>query len=386
MKKILLLLLFKIISISCFSQTGFLANGGTASGTESVIYALGTNVYLSDTSNFSDAQSIVANKSVNKLYVQKSGEKYNYQGKIYDVGNNWIVRDNVNSAWRPINIFPTQTQILPTLRLPVQLSPLPAVPTGNVDLYAVKENGQYNVQFVGEFGDTSRMQRSLWRRNVTVWQPAGGTAINAFGINATIVTGITTQGTLTGGTELGELPKIVYTSAATAGALISMRTTQDAIFGSRAWEYGTRFSITTLQAGNRFFAGVTGNSNVAPTNIDPLTSTTQGKIGLAFNTNTGNLQLIHNVAGTAPTVTNLGTGFGVATASTLYELQLYHPPASTTTNVTVTNVTTGAVFTATISTNQPPNTQALGMQMWMTNNATAAAVSYTWIKTFFESR
>lgn len=79
------------------------------------------------------------------------------------------------------------------------------------------------------------------------------------------------------------------------------------------------FSIALLVTGQRSFLGVS-NSISAQSNIDPLADTTISKIGIAHNTNTGNLSFINNNAGTAPTVSTLSNDFAVNTANeyTLY--------------------------------------------------------------------
>jgi hypothetical protein len=121
----------------------------------------------------------------------------------------------------------------------------------------------------------------------------------------------------------------------------------------------------------RAFVGL-ADSVAAPTNVDPTTTTTPGKVGLAINANSGNWNFVHNVTGTAPTITALGASFPV-NATDLYELVLYSKPNDTVINYRVTDISTNATVTgATLTTNIPAATTFLAPLMWITNNATAA--------------
>jgi hypothetical protein len=126
----------------------------------------------------------------------------------------------------------------------------------------------------------------------------------------------------------------------------------------------------------RAFVGLTDTATTAPTNIDPTTSTTPGKIGMAINANTGNWNLVHNATGVAPTIIALGANFPVNITDSL-ELQLFAAPNAATIGYRVTNWTTNLSTTGTISTNMPANTVFLGRTIWATNNATAAAVAWS---------
>jgi hypothetical protein len=145
-----------------------------------------------------------------------------------------------------------------------------------------------------------------------------------------------------------------------------------------------RFGLTTLQSGNRAFAGLT-DVTTAPANVDPTTNTTPGKVGMAINANTGNWKFVWNVTGTAPTVSDLGASFPVDTTS-LYELVMYSPPNGSAINWRVTNLSTGAqVSSTTATTNIPANTTFLTPVIWMTNNATAASVAWDLVSWYLES-
>ena len=132
-----------------------------------------------------------------------------------------------------------------------------------------------------------------------------------------------------------------------------------------------RFGLDTLQSGMRAFVGLADVTS-APTNVDPTTNTTPGKVGMAINTNTGNWQLVRNVTGSAPTVIDLGSNFTV-NVTDLLELTLSCGPNDSAIAYRVVNISTGNETQGTISSNIPANTTFLSTSVWITNNATAAS-------------
>jgi hypothetical protein len=121
-----------------------------------------------------------------------------------------------------------------------------------------------------------------------------------------------------------------------------------------------------------------------PTNVDPTTTTAPGKIGLAINVNTGNWKLVNNTTGSAPTVLDLGASFTVNTTD-LLELILFSAPNGTSIGYRVTNVSTNAVISGSLTTNLPTNTTFLAPAFWITNNATAASATIDWGGWYLES-
>jgi hypothetical protein len=126
------------------------------------------------------------------------------------------------------------------------------------------------------------------------------------------------------------------------------------------------------------------SASATTTNIDPLTSTAPGKIGMAINANTGNWQFVTNVTGTAPTVTDLGANFPVNTTDYL-RLVLYSAPNGTEVRYRVDNLSTGNTTNGTVTTNLPASTTFLTSTGWITNNATAAAAIMDIAKIYVET-
>jgi hypothetical protein len=163
----------------------------------------------------------------------------------------------------------------------------------------------------------------------------------------------------------------VNTSTAVAGNVCFHRAPVNEFSRDTGFSVLNAGGITTLVSGNRWFMGITtvgGN----PTNVDPLASTTGSKIGLAVNASTGNVFLVHNLAGSAPTTIDLGANFPV-TAAHIYMLDLVCVPGSSSVRYIVTNTSNNAVMTGLISTNLPTLSEMMAKVVWGTNNATASA-------------
>ncbi len=145
-----------------------------------------------------------------------------------------------------------------------------------------------------------------------------------------------------------------------------------------------RFALSgTLQSGLRCFAGIVDVA-ANPTNINPVTTTTPGGIGLATDANSGNWRLVHNVTGTARTAIDLGASFPVNNTD-LMELALYCAPNAGSIGYRVSNWSTGAQTSGTLSSNIPASTTFLAPVVWITNNATAASQTLDFISSYVET-
>jgi hypothetical protein len=214
-----------------------------------------------------------------------------------------------------------------------------------------------------------------WERSF--YTAGGGSSITTYGVSLTNVGTVSTP-QMTNTNIYSKVNKFLLTSAATAGALSSLR------FSNRKFYRGTStseggfevvitFGLSAMQVGQRGFFGIsTANANA--TNVDPLTTTAESKIGVACIANTGNWTLIYNAAGTAPTQVALGANFPIDTTS-WYELYIGCSPGATNFFYEVVNKTNGQTTgRQTITTNIPPNNVYMAPYNWLTNNATAAAV------------
>ena len=193
-----------------------------------------------------------------------------------------------------------------------------------------------------------------------------------------------------------------YSSAATAGAATSFVAPnagacpvfRGSVAGEGGFRIVLRFSLQTLQSGNRFFAGIAA-STTAQTGaaIDPNTTAAPARIGLCFNANTGNWQMSRGDGAAAPTLIDLGSNFPLDTTS-MIELVLFCRPhngsAAGDISYRVRRFTTAsdnAAFetSGTLSSNLPAATTLLHPYGFFSNNATAAAVSWEFTSFAIES-
>lgn len=181
--------------------------------------------------------------------------------------------------------------------------------------------------------------------------------------------------------------RAINTSGNGAGSFCGLRTPIAQVWRGDAPDRGgfflnIRTALETIKTGIRAFHGLSDRV-AAPTNVDPLTSTVNNRVGMAINTNTGNWNLIHGANGSAPTVIALGANFPVDT-TTVYDMYLYAPPNSATIYYHIVNLATNNKASGTLSTNLPANNVFLGVQYWLCNN-TAGIVALSMNRIYLES-
>ncbi len=268
----------------------------------------------------------------------------------------------------------------------------PAAPAANnLRIYAKDIAGRVMPKWVGPSGVDTPFQANLGFNRVALSAPTGTTncSTGATGIGSTSTgAGTCTVPALAATNLLTSVRRLSFSTGNTAGTVSYQRQSQLQVWrgntaGVGGFFYTIRFGLSTLATGNRAFIGL--SSSIAnPTNVDPTTSATIGRVGLAINSNTGNWNFVNNAVGTAPTVTGLGASFPVNTTD-LYELILFSAPNGSTIGWRVTNISTGAQTSGSASTNIPANTVFLAPQFWITNNATNAAAILDFSGWYLES-
>ena len=170
------------------------------------------------------------------------------------------------------------------------------------------------------------------------------------------------------------------TSAAVADSVADQRSAGWACWRGNAaglggWTFVTRISLTTLQATGMGFFGLYGSTAALATTL--TLSAVVSCIGIGFQRGTHtNWQLVQNDASGAPTLTDLGASFPVASTTNVLTLTLLAAPNSNAIGVRVVEEVSGAVVEAMLDTDIPAATQLLSPRNFMNNGATAAAVAY----------
>ncbi|MFI5240417.1 MAG: hypothetical protein ACHQUB_01790 [Candidatus Saccharimonadia bacterium] len=256
----------------------------------------------------------------------------------------------------------------------------PASPAANnLRIYAKTVAGRILPEWLGPSDQNTAFQPGLGFNRISFSEPNGtaNCSTGATGFGSTSTGAGTCTAPAPASTNIFTSVRLLeFSSGTTAGTVAYQRQGVLQVWRGNAaglggFFYVTRFGLNTLQSGNRAFVGL-ADSVANPTNVDPTTNATPGKIGMAINANTGNWNFVNNITGTAPTVTGLGANFPVNTTD-LFEMVMYCPVNGSTISYRITDESTGNQTTGSVSANIPGTTTFLAPLTWITNNATAAA-------------
>lgn len=273
----------------------------------------------------------------------------------------------------------------------------PAAPSAGIGrFYGWNWSGRTVPKWKGPSGAGYVLSPHFGGNNIRAWR--GGATIVATTFAATIGALPYTSASPTAPTIpqqaatnlLTQTYRSTISTGAAAGGIAFIRGNQTIVWRGNGVGLGGfmmvhRFALSALQTGMRAFVGVTdGAAN--PTNIDPLTATTPGCLGLAINASTGNWSRVNNTSGSARTAADLGSGIAV-NATDLIELAIWCGPNDSGLWYMVTNLSTGAGMAggAQLTANIPANTTFLVPVVWITNNATAAAATLDFVSTYVET-
>jgi len=336
-------------------------------------------------------------------YVIEDGTAWEIGEGTYTTVGTTLSRTLIESSTGSLlSLSGTATVYISALAQDFEILDLPAVatepavpPAGDGLLYAKAYAGRILPKFMGPSGVDFPLQPNLGFNNIAMWRGGATTTATTFAsvlgsmpYNGASPTAPTIPALAT--TSLrNQTYRSTISTGATAGAIAYIRASALRLWRGNAAGLGGyfvvhRFALSgTLQTGQRVFAGLQDTA-ANPTNIDPTTNTTPGRIGMAINASTGNWNVVHNITGTAPTVIALGASFPVNNTD-LYELILFAKPNATQIEYRVTNWSTNQQTSGIITTNIPAATTFMIPSMWITNNATAAAATLDFISTYVET-
>lgn len=296
----------------------------------------------------------------------------------------------VNDGTKQVSVdrWNSDHTITTEIDLPLVTSPLPP-PTDNIAIYGQKRAGRMLLTQMGPTGLDTSLQPNLGGNKIGLWLPPGNanSVPGIFGIGTFTAVGTATARTAASTNFATRMLRLGYVSAATAGALTSIRESQNkytvgAGDGFGGFYYRLRFipSNAATVAGDRFFAGLS-NSTAAATNVEP--NTLLNSIGICKLSTSNNLH-VYSAAGTATTAVDLGVDYpGNTLSADAYEFCMF---SNSTGSVQweVFKLGTALKTSGTFAT-QPSNTTFLGHQIWKTNNATALAVGFDICSIYIET-
>lgn len=268
----------------------------------------------------------------------------------------------------------------------------PAAPPANtVRLFRRDVAGRQMLAFVGPSGLDTAVQPFFARNKIGRYTPAGnGTLIATDGMPAISAVGTATNRLWNAASLFTRSRRLGYVSAATAAALAIFRSPEGQFTtgngsGLGGFHLVVRFGYSALTADARSFVGMRPSG--APTNVEPSTLTQC--IGIGRGAADTTLRLFFGGSAAQPPI-DLGANFPANTVNVdLYELALFASPSEVgVINWQVTRLNTGHVAQGQVSgdaTVVPNATTALAPTLFVTNNATAAAVGFDIVSLYIET-
>jgi hypothetical protein len=265
-----------------------------------------------------------------------------------------------------------QPTILPGLRA----APTPP-PAGKAAVYARNRAGPSWIDVMRPSGRDFPLQPHFEVNLIANWSPSTGTTINSEGLPITSVRTVSTP-TLAATNLAASMRRWRLTWAAVVDSVADQRSAGWACWRGNAaglggWTFVTRISLTTLQATGMGYFGLYGSTAALATTLTLAAAI--NCIGIGFQRGThANWQLVANDGTGAPTLTDLGAAFAIATGGVL-TLFIAAPPNGSSAWVRVVDEVSGAIFEQEVTIDLPAATQFLSPRLYMNNGATAAAVA-----------
>jgi hypothetical protein len=253
-----------------------------------------------------------------------------------------------------------------------------APPSGKAVIYARNRAGAPWIDVMRPSGRDFPLQPHFGVNRIANWSPSVTTTITTEGLPITSV-GTVSHPTLAATNLAASMRRWRLTSAAVVDSAAEQRSAGWACWRGNAaglggWTFVTRISLTTLQATGMGFFGLYGSTAALATTLALATAINCIGIGFQRGTHT-RWQLVANDGTGAPTLTDIGPSFAIATGG-LLTLFIAAPPNGSSVWVRVVDEVSGAVFEQEITADLPANTQFLSPRLYLNTGATAAAVAY----------
>ena len=265
----------------------------------------------------------------------------------------------------------------PTILPGLSAAPSPP-PAGKAAVYARTRAGAPWIDVMRPSGRDFPLQPHFGVNRIANWSPSTTTTVNTEGLPITSVGTVSTP-TLAATNLAASMRRWRLTSAAVVDSVAEQRSAGWACWRGNAaglggWTFVTRLSLTTLQATGMGLFGLYGSTAALATTL--TLATVLNCIGIGFQRGTHvNWQLVANDGTGAPTLTDMGGAFAIATGGVV-TLFIGAPPNGSSVWLRAVNEVTGAVFEQEITADLPANTQFLSPRLFLSTGATAAAVAY----------
>jgi hypothetical protein len=192
--------------------------------------------------------------------------------------------------------------------------------SGKIAVYARNRAGAPRLDVMRPSGRDFPLQAHFGVNRIANWSPSVTTTITTEGMPLTSVGTVSTP-TLTATSLASSMRRWRLTSAATADSASDQRSGVFTCWRGNAaglggWTFVTRLSLSTLQATGMAFFGLYGVTGALATTL--TLSAVVSCVGIGFQRGTHTRwQLVANDASGAPTLTDMGASFAIATGGVL---------------------------------------------------------------------
>lgn len=260
-------------------------------------------------------------------------------------------------------------------------------PTGKAAVYARNRAGAPWIDVMRPSGRDFPLQPHFGVNRIANWSPSVTTTITTEGLPITSVGTVSTP-TLAATNLAASMRRWRLTSAALVDSAAEQRSAGWACWRGNAaglggWTFVTRISLTTLQATGMGFFGLYGSTAALATTLTLAAAINCIGIGFQRGTHT-RWQLVANDGTGAPTLTDMGASFAIATGGVL-TLFIAAPPNGSSVWVRLVDEVSSAVFEQEITADLPAATQFLSPRLFMNTGATAAAIAYDCAGVYLET-
>ncbi len=262
-----------------------------------------------------------------------------------------------------------------------------APPSGKAAVYARNRAGAPWIDVMRPSGRDFPLQPHFGVNRIATWSPSTGATITTEGMPITSV-GTVSHPTLAATNLAASMRRWRLTSAAVVDSVADQRSAGWACWRGNAaglggWTFVTRISLTTLQATGMGFFGLYGSTAALATTL--TLAAVVNCIGIGFQRGThANWQLVRNDGTGAPTLTDMGASFAIATGGVL-TLFIAAPPNGSSVWVRVVDEVSGAIFEQEITADLPAATQFLSPRLFLNTGATVAAIAYDCAGVYLET-
>lgn len=269
----------------------------------------------------------------------------------------------------------------------------PATPGSGARLFSRVVGGRRLPAYVGPSGIDSSLQPFLARNGIAGAFPNGNSTTLTYLRLALTATGTATAANVATSSLHASMKRLDYlvTTAATT-AVAGFRSTAAQVFrgataGIGGFHYVCRWAPATGQATatSRAWCGLRASAS-APTDVEP--SSNVNAIGMGWDAADSNVQIMHNDGSGTATKVDLGASFPVSTTdrAKVYELALFAVPGTTEVAWQVTDLTTGAIATGTItSADMPSQTTLLAPVAYCSAGGTSSVIGVTLFGLYIET-